>query len=386
MVCTFSGKPVDDSCEVEEDAPVCGSDSDGLVYKQRSDKVRCNVHGEWESVCDKAPVTEPICKAQPCTEIEEVVHANSETIKYSKTAVLSHYIEGTVGNLTECKEHYVPLTGNNAAICDEGEWTPQLECTLRDQTCSISDLKVAAQAITNLDAVGLSCPGGEMKDDENVYGGESCPFICRSPWYSTGALVCSDGNWGGSAKCALDAYWASWGSWGRCTKTCGGGIQTRSRDCNTAQNGGSSAICRTAQTTSRSCNTIKCPLNASWAPWGSWGDCTKTCGGGVQYRSRDCNTAQYGGSSSICTTAQTTSRSCNTIHCPLDASWASWGSWGRCSKTCDGGVQKRSRDCKIAQYGGSSAICTTAQTSSRSCNTNPCSVVILERKQVGDPE
>ena len=186
------------------------------MYKQRSDKVRCNVNGEWESVCNKTLVTEPICKAQPCTEIEEVVHANSETIKYSKTAVLSHYIEGTVGNLTECKEHYVPLTGNNAAICDEGEWTPQLECTLRDQTCSISDLKVAAQAITNLDAVGLSCPGGEMKDDENVYGGESCPFICRSPWYSTGALVCSDGNWGGSAKCGGQCFVFSLGE--PCTK------------------------------------------------------------------------------------------------------------------------------------------------------------------------
>ena len=39
MVCTFSGKPVDDSCEVEEEAPVCGPDSDGLVSALMFDTV-----------------------------------------------------------------------------------------------------------------------------------------------------------------------------------------------------------------------------------------------------------------------------------------------------------------------------------------------------------
>ena len=125
MVCTFSGKPVDDSCEEEEEAPVCGTDSDGLVYKQSGPKVRCNVNGEWESVCDKTPVTEPICVTQPCTKIK-VAHADSETIGYSKSPVLMLYNEGTVGNLTECEEHYVPLPEGNTAVCDSGEWLTQL--------------------------------------------------------------------------------------------------------------------------------------------------------------------------------------------------------------------------------------------------------------------
>ena len=35
-------------------------------------------------------------------------------------------------------------------------------------------------------------------------------------------------------------------------------------------------------------------------------------------------------------------------------------------------TQSRSRDCNTAQYGGSPAICTIAETTSRSCNTNTC--------------
>ena len=202
MVCTFYGKPVDDSCEVEEEAQVCGTDSDGLEYKQSGPKVRCNVNGEWESVCNKTRVTEPICKAEPCTKIE-VAHADSETIGYSKTPVLSHYNEGTVANLTECEEHYVPLPGSRTAVCDSGDWSTQFECTLRDQTCSIDDLVVAAKAING--SADPNCSGGKKKDEKNIYGGESCPFSCRPRWYSTGPLVCSDGSWRGgspnSAKC-----------------------------------------------------------------------------------------------------------------------------------------------------------------------------------------
>ena len=206
MMCTFSGKPVDDSCEVEEEAPVCGTDSDGLEYKQRGPKVRCNVNGEWESVCDKTPVTEPICKAQPCTEIGEVAHAGSNTIEYSEIPVLSHYNEGTVANLTECEEHYAPLSGSKTAVCESGHWSPQLECTLRDQTCSIDDLEVAAQAITNYGSVDRTCPRGEKKDAENVYGGESCAFECTSYYEPTGALVCREGRWVGDAECSGELY------------------------------------------------------------------------------------------------------------------------------------------------------------------------------------
>ena len=90
--------------------------------------MRCNVNGEWESVCDKSLVEEPLCVAQPCSEIEVADVANAKTITFSDDRVSEHYNEGTEGKLTECEEQYVPLSGKEEAVCDAGMWSVQLEC------------------------------------------------------------------------------------------------------------------------------------------------------------------------------------------------------------------------------------------------------------------
>ena len=125
MVCSFGSNQTDGCNGDEEEVPICGADSEGLVYRQRGDKVRCNVNGEWESVCDESLVEEPICVAQPCPE-QEV--ANAKTITYSTDPLSEHYNEGTEGNLIECEEYYVPLLGRDEAVCDAGTWSVQLEC------------------------------------------------------------------------------------------------------------------------------------------------------------------------------------------------------------------------------------------------------------------
>ena len=45
----------------------------------------------------------------------------------------------------------------------------------------------------------------------------------------------------------------------------------------------------------------------------------------------------------------------NQILCELvDGNWGEWGSWTTCSKTCSGGLRKRTRTCSnpLPQYGG----------------------------------
>ena len=90
--------------------------------------MRCNVNGQWKSVCDKTLVEEPLCVAQPCPEQEVTDDANAKTITYTTGPVSEHYNEGTKGKLTECEERYVPLSGKDEAVCDAGTWSIQLEC------------------------------------------------------------------------------------------------------------------------------------------------------------------------------------------------------------------------------------------------------------------
>uniref|UniRef100_H3ALS2 Papilin, proteoglycan like sulfated glycoprotein n=1 Tax=Latimeria chalumnae TaxID=7897 RepID=H3ALS2_LATCH len=52
-----------------------------------------------------------------------------------------------------------------------------------------------------------------------------------------------------------------------------------------------------------------------WSPWGNWGDCSRTCGGGVTFRERRCYSQRTDGGSS-CVGPSKTYRSCNIQDCP----------------------------------------------------------------------
>lgn len=170
----------------------------------------------------------------------------------------------------------------------------------------------------------------------------------------------------------INGGWAGFGSYGACSKTCGGGTQTRSRTCTNPAPQWGGDNCPGSSTSSQACNTHSCPIDGGWASWGSYGSCTVTCGGGTQQRSRTCTNPapQYGGAN--CPSSSTSSQSCNTHNCPIDGQWSSWGSYGTCSVTCGGGTQSRSRTCTnpAPQYGGAS--CSGATSMSQDCNTQVC--------------
>ncbi|XP_078352920.1 A disintegrin and metalloproteinase with thrombospondin motifs 1-like isoform X2 [Oculina patagonica] len=61
------------------------------------------------------------------------------------------------------------------------------------------------------------------------------------------------------------------------------------------------------------------PIDGGWGPWGTYGSCSRTCGGGVKYRSRQCNNPapQYFGKP--CQgSARGHFRMCNTQECTTD--------------------------------------------------------------------
>ena len=57
-------------------------------------------------------------------------------------------------------------------------------------------------------------------------------------------------------------------------------------------------------------------VNGKWGPYGAYSKCSKDCGGGIQSRTRACNNPvpKYGGKQ--CSGSATDSRACNTRHCP----------------------------------------------------------------------
>uniref|UniRef100_A0A2K6LBQ8 A disintegrin and metalloproteinase with thrombospondin motifs 4 n=1 Tax=Rhinopithecus bieti TaxID=61621 RepID=A0A2K6LBQ8_RHIBE len=61
---------------------------------------------------------------------------------------------------------------------------------------------------------------------------------------------------------------------------------------------------------------VKGPGAGGWGPWGPWGDCSRTCGGGVQFSSRDCTRPVPRNGGKYCEGRRTRFCSCNTEDCP----------------------------------------------------------------------
>ena len=56
----------------------------------------------------------------------------------------------------------------------------------------------------------------------------------------------------------------------------------------------------------------------------------------------------------------------------VDGGWGQWCAWSKCSKSCGGGIKKRSRKCDnpLPLYGGND--CGYDFDAEASCNTEPC--------------
>ncbi|XP_056402658.1 A disintegrin and metalloproteinase with thrombospondin motifs 4 [Hyla sarda] len=58
------------------------------------------------------------------------------------------------------------------------------------------------------------------------------------------------------------------------------------------------------------------PVNGGWGAWGPYGECSRTCGGGVQFSHRECNKPVPRNGGKYCEGKRTQYRSCSTQECP----------------------------------------------------------------------
>ncbi|XP_075874865.1 adhesion G protein-coupled receptor B3 isoform X3 [Nelusetta ayraudi] len=190
---------------------------------------------------------------------------------------------------------------------------------------------------------------------------------CVSPYgtHCSGPLresrVCNN-----TAPCPVHGVWEEWSPWSLCSFTCGRGHRTRTRMCAPPQHGG--RACDGPETQTKLCNIALCPVDGQWQEWSSWSDCSVTCANGTQQRTRQCSAAAHGGSE--CRGHWAESRECHNPDCTANGQWNPWGPWSGCSKSCDGGWQRRARVCQGAAVTGQQ--CEGSGEEVRKCSDQRC--------------
>merc|ERR1740138_470574 len=205
-----------------------------------------------------------------------------------------------------------------------------------------------------------SCDGGEKKRRRSVdvpaaYGGKPC-----------GALQEQAGCY--TEPCPVDCTVRKWGAWPSCSKTCGSGWTTRKRKIKQyPQNGG--GMCPRLDE-SRQCNEGECPVHCDVSKWNEWSECSKTCGGGVMSRSRSV-LAKAANGGYKCPLLKLEIK-CNTHACPDDCELSVWGEWGACDKTCGQGCKQRLRSIVTHPTAEGKPCLATSET--EACNTQKCAI------------
>ncbi|XP_072707738.1 SCO-spondin-like [Ciconia boyciana] len=173
-----------------------------------------------------------------------------------------------------------------------------------------------------------------------------------------------------------------WSPWTPCSRTCtrpeAPATKSRSRSCGRAGGCGGESVQQ------RPCNLPHCAAvppcpdeacagrDCRWTPWGPWGGCSRSCGGGVQLRLRAYSPPAPGGRwCPDILSANAQHRSCGLQACKVDGAWSGWSPWSRCDRTCGGGRSVRSRSCTRPPKNGGQP-CPGGRHHLRLCNPQPC--------------
>ncbi|KAL4635075.1 hemicentin-1 [Arapaima gigas] len=172
--------------------------------------------------------------------------------------------------------------------------------------------------------------------------------------------------------CPVDGKWSAWVSWGPCGVSCGGGTRQRTRSCASPapQHGGRQ--CEGNDVHIDFCNSEPCPIHGNWGPWSSWGSCSRTCNGGQMRRYRTCDNPRPNSGGRACAGADTQIQRCNTANCPVDGNWGPWQPWGACSTSCGGGEQTRVRLCNSPPPTNNGRSCPGDSSQLSRCNIQAC--------------
>ncbi|RXN11135.1 A disintegrin and metallo ase with thrombospondin motifs 9 [Labeo rohita] len=247
--------------------------------------------------------------------------------------------------------------------CGQGTTTRQVVCmNISDQVVDISECDPDDQPATEQECAMPQCPSRSSD-----HGGFSPNPDSRKKTDPTGR---TDRNRPGRPRLH---QWRT-GPWGACSSTCAGGFQRRVVVCQD-ENGYPANSCdeSTQPIEQRSCESGPCP---QWF-YGSWGECSASCGRGYKYRNVTC----------VSHSGQPIPEE-NCLHLPLpqkqrrcrDGRCPKWktGSWGECSKTCGSGYKVRAVVCLDKDEGAvHETYCMNQRkpADKEPCNLQPCEFI-----------
>jgi len=209
--------------------------------------------------------------------------------------------------------------------------------------------------------------GQECRDAiEDILYREICGSITVRNELITNAL---DTPYDEIADCEVTKW-----SFGDCSKTCDddlvGGVQILTREPITSKST-YGADCPPLNMT-KVCNQFKCPIDCKLSEWEEWSKCTKECGGGVQTRTRKLEVQPKNGGQ-YCDALQET-QPCDSGSCDVDCELGEWTSFSTCSKVCDTGFKTRTKAMEVPARGDGTCPADTAteRRNSVECNTQKC--------------
>ncbi|KAM4591858.1 adhesion G protein-coupled receptor B3 isoform 4-T4 [Odontesthes bonariensis] len=297
-----------------------------------------------------------------CTWLENCLKLEKGTVEtcgivYTKCTCPQHLGDGESESMLMLNNVVLPLNPQT-----EGCLSPQLQA---GQICNLSaevkrppkEGESGAEEWSQWSSCSVTCGQGSQVRTRT----------CVSPYgtHCIGPLresrVCNN-----TAPCPVHGVWEEWSPWSLCSFTCGRGHRTRTRMCAPPQHGG--RACDGPETQTKLCNIALCPVDGQWQEWSSWSDCSVTCANGTQQRTRQCSAAAHGGSE--CRGHWAESRECHNPDCTANGQWNPWGPWSGCSKSCDGGWQRRARVCQGAAVTGQQCDGTGEEV--RKCSDQRC--------------
>ncbi|XP_070768114.1 A disintegrin and metalloproteinase with thrombospondin motifs 16 [Enoplosus armatus] len=191
----------------------------------------------------------------------------------------------------------------------------------------------------------------------------------------------------GLMPCNTQPCPASWsvGEWGVCSRSCGGGQQTRQVQCvqRTSQTNvddlADSRCAQPAPATRQACNAHSCP--SVWST-GPWSQCSRKCGNGLRKRTVLCTSTNPGAQThtlpdSLCAglPKPAAQESCFIKRCQKQRK-VQWfvSTWQECSVTCGRGYQARFIKCAEKDTAGK-----YRELSAKKCHHVPKPAVELQR-------